>query len=140
MKDQTVMFSADDPAMNAAIQQAKATFGQFLQIFFKRSPNQTAFLIKAFFVSNGQSEHIWVADLVFTGDSSHGVLANEPTLPGMKFKQEVKFHPSQITDWMDIEDGYLVGGYTTRLIRDRLSPDERKTLDAHSPFKIRETV
>ena len=32
--------------------------------------------------------------------------------------QRVEFQPSYISDWMYIENGYLVGGYTTRVIRD----------------------
>jgi uncharacterized protein YegJ (DUF2314 family) len=48
----------------------------------------------------------------------------------LRFKQPVKFDPSRITDWMFIDHGRLVGGYTTRLIRQRMSPEERDAFDA----------
>ena len=50
--------------------------------------------------------------------------------------QKVDFHPSQITDWMYIDKGRLVGGYTTRLIRARMTPAERAALDKASPYKF----
>jgi uncharacterized protein YegJ (DUF2314 family) len=51
--------------------------------------------------------------------------------------QRVDFEPSYISDWMYIEDGYLVGGYTTRVIRDRMTPKERTAYDAQAPYKFR---
>ena len=50
--------------------------------------------------------------------------------------QWVSFDPDDITDWMYIEDGRLIGGYTTRLLRERMSPEERKQLDASAPYKF----
>ena len=50
----------------------------------------------------------------------------------------VEFDPAQITDWMYIENGYLVGGYTTCLIRQRMTPEERQTYDFKAPYKFRE--
>ena len=46
----------------------------------------------------------------------------------------IEFTYPQITDWMYVEDGRLVGGYTMRAIRDRLSSDARAKFDAGSPF------
>lgn len=51
--------------------------------------------------------------------------------------QRVEFEPLYISDWMYIEDGYLVGGYTTRVIRDRMTEEERKKHDAQAPYKFR---
>jgi uncharacterized protein YegJ (DUF2314 family) len=139
-QDETTPFASDDTEMQAAIMTAKNSLGQFLQAFMRPSKDQQAFLIKAVFVEGEQAEHIWLADLSFTGGIPRGVVANEPALPGMRFKQSVEIEPSQITDWMYVEDGYLVGGYTTRLIRQRMSPDERRDFDANAPFKIREVA
>jgi uncharacterized protein YegJ (DUF2314 family) len=139
-QDETTPFASDDPEMQAAIMTAKNSLGQFLQAFMRPSKEQRSFLIKAVFVEGEQAEHIWLADLSFAGGIPRGVVANEPALPGMRFKQSVEIEPSQITDWMYIQDGYLVGGYTTRLIRQRMSADERRDFDAHAPYKIREVA
>ncbi|MEI9865469.1 MAG: DUF2314 domain-containing protein [Limisphaerales bacterium] len=81
-----------------------------------------------------------MADLTFSGQTPCGVVANEPAIPNLKFMQKVEFHPSQITDWMYIEDGYLVGGFTTKLIRERMHSSKRRAFDASTPYKFREAV
>jgi uncharacterized protein YegJ (DUF2314 family) len=93
--------------------------------------------VKAIFVEGEEVEHVWLADLDFSGTLPNGVVANEPLLPSLKFMQTVEFHPSQITDWMYVDDGYLIGGYTTRVIRDRMTPEERRDHDAAVPYKFR---
>jgi uncharacterized protein YegJ (DUF2314 family) len=138
--ESTVPFSSEDPGMEAAIIAAKQSLGIFLKAFARPTKNQRGFLIKFAYIAGGQNEHIWLADLKLTGKPLRGVVANEPISPGIKFMQPVDFEPAQITDWMFIEDGYLVGGYTTRLIRERMTPDARRTLDASAPYKFREDV
>jgi uncharacterized protein YegJ (DUF2314 family) len=91
-------------------------------------------------IEGDQLEHIWLADLDFSGERPRGVVANEPRLPSLKFMQVVEFEPAQITDWMYIEDGYLVGGYTTRVIHDRMTPEERKSHNATAPYKFRDVA
>ncbi len=46
----------------------------------------------------------------FSGSKPSGVVAIEPKLPSLKFMQRVGFEPSHVSDWMYVEDGYLVGG------------------------------
>jgi uncharacterized protein YegJ (DUF2314 family) len=138
LSDKTTSCSPEDIEMEAAIRNAKESVGQFLKTFFSRTERQKSFLLKVVFVEGGQAEHIWLADLVFSGNASRGVVANEPRLSSLKFMQTVEFEPSQITDWMYVEDGYLVGGYTTRLIRERITPSDRKAFDASTPYKFRE--
>lgn len=123
--------------MEAAIDEAKANVDKFFEAFFHPKPNQRNFLVKVVFDEGDKREHIWLADLDFPGETATGVIANEPNLPTLTFMQRVEFHLSYISDWMYIEDGYLIGGYTTRVIRDRMTPGERKEHDAHAPYKFR---
>jgi len=41
-----------------------------------------------------------------------------------------------ISDWLYLEDDLLVGGFTLRVIRDRMSPVERMQFDASVPFRV----
>lgn len=123
--------------MEAAIRKAKDTIRQFFEAFFEPNERQKSFLVKVVFDEGDQREHIWLADLDFSGEKPSGVIANEPNLPSLKFMQRVEFEPSYISDWMYIEDGYLVGGYTIRVIRERMTPEERREHDAKSPYKFR---
>ena len=135
--DKTVPFSSDDEQMGAAIRAAKASFKKFIDAYCRPTERQKNFLVKVMFVEGEQQEHIWLADLDLRSEKPTGVVGNEPNLPGLKFMQRVEFDPLYISDWMYIEDGYLVGGYTTRVIRDRMTPDERREHDAQAPYKFR---
>ena len=123
--------------MEAAIREAKASFEKFIEAFCHPTERQKSFLVKVVFDEGEQREHIWLADLDFQGEKPSGVIANKPILPNLKFMQRVEFEPSYISDWMYIEDGYLVGGYTTRVIRDRMTPEERRNYDCQAPYKFR---
>ena len=135
--DRIDMVASDDAEMNAAITTAKQSFGRFLDAFLDPQPGQSAFEVKAVFVEGDNAEHLWLADLDLS-DAHHlkGTVANKPALLSLRFKQRVEFEPSQITDWMYVQDGKLVGGYTTRVLRDRMSPQKRAAFDAASPYRF----
>jgi len=134
--DRTIGVAADDREMNAAISEARRTIKQFSDAFANPRKGQTSFLLKVVFVSGDQVEHIWLADLEFSGPKPKGVIANEPQIRGFRFKQTVEFDLARVTDWMYVDNGTLVGGYTSRLMRSRLSPEERKKLDAQTPYRF----
>ena len=122
--------------MEAAIRKAKDTIGQFFEAFVEPTERQQSFLVKVVFDEGEQREHIWLADLDFGGAKPSGVIANAPHLTSLVFMQRVEFEPSYILDWMYVEDGYLVGGYTTCVIRARMTPEERREHDSQSPYKF----
>ena len=94
-------------------------------------------MLKIAFVENEKVEHIWVADIDATVFRPMGTIANEPSLAGVLFMERVEFHPSQISDWLYVEDCYMVGGFTIQVIRSLLSEAERAEYDAHAPYKFK---
>lgn len=92
--------------------------------------------MKVAFTENDDVEHIWLADLDFAGSRPSGVVANEPRIKSLKFMQVTEFSVQQVTDWMYVDHGVLVGGYTTRLLRKRIPLEERKAYDARAPYKF----
>lgn len=131
-------FDNDDPRMAFAIDEAKQTLRTFFDVLAKPKANQTGFLVKAKFSDGNMTEHIWLADINPAVFPLEGTVANEPALKDLKFMQRITFHPEQITDWMYLEDGYLVGGFTTQVIRSSMTPSERADHDAQAPFKFRD--
>jgi uncharacterized protein YegJ (DUF2314 family) len=127
---------ADDPEMVAAIDAARQSVGQFIEAFSHPKPGQRAFLVKIAFSRNSQVEHLWIADLDFHGKTPTGVIADSPIRLDLKFMQRVDIDISQLSDWMYVEDGKLVGGYTTRVLRRRMSTSERKEMDAACGYVI----
>lgn len=134
--DRVVQVSEEDEQMEAAVMAAKASFRQFIEAFAAPRPGQTMFLVKVVFDEGDAREHIWLADLDLSTAGPSGVVANEPNLPGLRFMQRVKFDPMYISDWMYVQDGVLVGGFTTRALRERMSPEERAALDAALPYRF----
>jgi len=133
-EDQVQGVAADDAEMLAAINKARSTIKQFFDAFAHPQPGQKAFLVKVAFTEDGDVEHIWLADLDFSAAKPKGVIANEPQLKKLRFKQTVQFDPAHISDWMYIDHGKVVGAYTTRVLRQRMSPEERKKFDLEVPY------
>jgi uncharacterized protein YegJ (DUF2314 family) len=134
--DSTVAVRADDPEMAAAIATARQTIGQFVDALTHPKAGQRSFLVKIAFSKGDQVEHLWIADLEFHGPKPTGVIADTPTRSDLKFMERVEIDISQLSDWMYVENGKLVGGFTTRLLRKRMSPADKKEMDAFCGFKI----
>ena len=120
--------------MDAVIEEARQNFSDFMRAFQAPGEQQHGFQLKVAFFDDDEVEQVWVADLGRTDTGFSGVLASEPLLPSLQYKQPVEFERNRITDWMFIDHGTLVGGYTTRLIRQRMSPEERAAFDATLPY------
>ena len=86
--DRIVPFSSDDSRMEAAIDHAKSTIKEFFDAYCNPTTQQTGFLLKVVFDEGDQREHIWLADLEFTGELPSGVVANEPDLPSLSFMRK----------------------------------------------------
>ncbi len=137
MSDRIISFTDSNKSMAFAIEQAQETLNVFFDAFLSPQDNQESFLLKVKFEDADNVEHIWVADIDSSTFPLQGTVANETNFPNIKFMQRVEFHPSRITDWMFIEDGFLVGGYTTQVIRSQLTPQERVEYDANAPYKFK---
>jgi uncharacterized protein YegJ (DUF2314 family) len=134
--DPVMAVTESDQDINLAIGRARSTLDVFFKQLANQKPNQEGFLVKVRFSHGADVEHIWLADLAITNRQMHGVIASEPRLPGLSFMKSVSFKKDQITDWMYIEDKCLVGGFTTRVLRARMSPDELDALNANLPYRI----
>jgi uncharacterized protein YegJ (DUF2314 family) len=95
------------------------------------------FEVKKRFIQNGQVEHIWLSDVQFAGNRFQGRVDNQPRkIQGLKLGQLVSVKPNEISDWLYIDHGKLVGGYTVRVQYNELSPKEKQEFDRTADFKI----
>ena len=128
--------------LHLATARARKEIDTFVAVLQNPKPSQKHFSVKkAFSVKNGNKtshEHIWLLDVSFRDGQFHGKVDNDPVdVKGLKFGDDAVVDKNEASDWMIIEDGYLVGGYTIIAIRDALPQDERKDFDAHFPYKFR---
>ena len=126
-----------DPAMDKAVAEARRTVPEFLSTLQSPAPGQRTFAVKIALVEDGAHEHIWLGDLRYDGKLIHGSVSNEPVdVKGAKSNDRASVAPSAIADWMFVENGQLVGGYTIRLQYARASLEEKARLKAQSPFRV----
>ena len=129
--DPVVEVSDDDVTMNAAIQEAQQTLYFFIDNFQSPKLGQTYFGIKARFpYSANSAEHMWISDLEYLGQEFDGILGSEPVyVMNLKLGDHVTVSIDNVSDWMIIENNKLIGGYTLRVLRDKMTPDEQKKFD-----------
>jgi uncharacterized protein YegJ (DUF2314 family) len=75
--------------------------------------------------------------LRYDGKAFHGRLNNRPVdVRAIKLGDAVTVAPDEISDWMYVDNGKLVGGYTIRVLVDKLPPNERKQVEQESGYTI----
>ena len=124
----TVTVDAEDAEMNAAIKRARESVQTFLKYLVARKPNQTHFSVKKPFPvgNDGGNEHLWINDLRYDGKQLYGRISNTPVdLRSLKSGDPVSLLPSEISDWMILEDGAIVGGFTFRVLWKRMTLQEQ---------------
>jgi uncharacterized protein YegJ (DUF2314 family) len=134
--DPVVPVGVDDKEMNVAIQQAQASLNEFIRRFEHPEKNDKWFLVKGRFTCGDEVEHIWVADLTYRDNAFSGVIANEPNMQCLHFKEAVTVPFKDITDWMYVSQNRLVGGFTTRVLYYRMSPKARKEENLTRQYRI----
>lgn len=131
------MVPGEDPEMNSAMEQARASVITFITSLQNPGQNQTYFSVKAKIVDGEHSEHIWLYDVSYDSNQFLGKIGNNPlNVKNVSLGDEIALIPSEISDWMIVENNRLIGGYTLRVLRDRLSGEDREKFDESLPFTI----
>ncbi|MEH0154202.1 DUF2314 domain-containing protein [Limibacter armeniacum] len=129
-KPSTYKTVSGDPEMEEAIASAKATFDEFVKALEEKDEKNTFFSIKLPFKTSTGHEHIWLSYIEKREGAFWGLIDNLPNhISGFEIGDRVKIDPEAISDWFYINRGKLIGGYTIRVIRDRMSPKEREQFD-----------
>lgn len=128
----------DDAAMNAAIQKARDTvLTEFAPALKSHHPKQIGHSIKVAIKDGDKVEHLWLTPVTFEGQKFTGKVNNEPKdVKGVKLGTKYSVAPEEISDWMYIDDGKLVGGFSVRVLRDKMPEKERAEFEKGLPFKL----
>ena len=121
----------EDEKMNWAMDKSRLTLHYFKKCLKQSNPDQQYFSVKVKIEEAGKIEHIWLTEPSFDNeDNLFGVVGNEPLdVKSVKLNQKVGIDKNLVSDWMIIENGRLIGGYTIRAIRDNLSGKALKNFD-----------
>lgn len=121
----------DDAEMNEAIRKANATLNDFKKALIGGDTMLRLFSIKIKVdTDDGRVEHIWIGSIEMKGDTLSGRVDNIPqSISSLTESQFVRINTSDISDWMYVRNDTLIGGYTIRVLRNRMSVEERRRLD-----------
>ncbi len=135
--DKVTYVADDDPRMKAAIEKARATVDKFIAAMKVLQPGQNSFSVKMASTDGKNTEHMWLTAISYDGTNFHGTVNNSPDkVNSVKMGQKATVAPSDISDWMYVDNGKLVGGFTLRVLRDALTPKERAEFDKSVQFTI----
>lgn len=130
----------DDERMSWAIEKARLTLHHFKYCLAAPHPYQQYFSAKVKIDDGRYAEHLWVSDPSFDEEGNlFGVISNKPVkINRVAENQRIGIDAEHITDWMIIENGRLIGGYTLRAIREGMTDREKDKFDRHIGFYIDE--
>jgi uncharacterized protein YegJ (DUF2314 family) len=128
---------SDHAAMHRAVIEARKAVGKCIIALKHPAPGQQEFEVKKPFIQGNQVEHIWLSDVRFVGNRFQGQVDNRPRkIRELKLGQLVSVNPNEISDWLYVDNGKLVGGYTVRVHYNELSPQQKREFDREADFKI----
>lgn len=134
MPDGASLHSSDDPALRAASDGARATFGYFwreLSWEYRRVvPALQNAIVKAAFTDADATEHMWLGDIGFDGLNVTGTLVNDPLeLSTVAAGDPVAVALDDVEDWMLMAGDTAYGGFTVHAIRATMGHRERQEHD-----------
>ena len=138
-KDQPAIYTVEDTdaEMNSAIKTANQTLDKFNESLNSKNPDFGYFSLKTKFKTAKGGEHIWVSKITIKDNKYFGVVDNLPeATTDVKIGDNIEIDKNNISDWMYIDKGKLRGGYTIRLLRNRMSVAERQQFDNESGLII----
>ena len=119
--------SSTDVELEAAIEQARASLDTFIAKITTPHADRTFVAVKVRFTPPGESpQDIWVDDVTYTDGFLRGNVGDDIPALRLEAGEKITVDEEDILDWMIVEDGKLIGGYTIRLAVQRMSPEERE--------------
>ncbi|MEN8115199.1 MAG: DUF2314 domain-containing protein [Actinomycetota bacterium] len=128
---------AGDPTMNAAISQAQATLDEFAKVLHAPRATQREFWLKVVLTDGRDYKHVWLAEPFVTDTEVGGIICNDVEwVSGHELGQPVTLGRDRLADWVYVDRDVLQGGFTIRVLREKMSGSERAEYDRSVPFRI----
>lgn len=139
---QGLHIAEDDERMSWAIEKAIATLHYFQNSLLEPEPVQQYFSVKVLIDDGIHREHLWLTSPSFDDEGNlYGIVGNKPVyVNSVEMDQKIGIDPCFISDWMIIEEGRLIGGYTIRAVREGKPAHERAEFDRQVGLYIDEGI
>ena len=130
----------DDAGMNAAIAAARKSYPSFLDTLNAGCADCYQFNVKVKMATyfDDEFEHVWLNDPFEQNGKMYGILANVPEhIHDVKLGDTVEIRTNSLSDWMYVQNGRLVGGFTIKYLYDNVSEEEKREIENGIGAKIR---
>lgn len=133
---QTEPYQLPDAELNAAMQSARQSLPEFLAESLNNDSTGSAFTIKVHAATPKGQEDLWMTGIAQDGDHFTAVVESDPKVLTEQFPMgtEVRFGPGDVVEWHYFKDDKVVGAQVTRILRQRMTPQEREEHDVAYPF------
>ncbi len=119
--DGTIMVPNNDPEIAAAIAKARSTLPAFWKAVAEPGQGEEGFALKVAIKDGGDTEHFWLIDVEREGDKYVGTINNDPQIVGnVTAGDRYAFAEADISDWMFMRSGKIVGNETMRPLLKRM--------------------
>jgi len=124
-RDKTINVEKDNAEMNAAIAKARSTLPHFWQIFGQRERGESQFSLKVRITDNKGTEHFWATDVERRDGKIWGTINNDPNIvASVKLGDRIAIPEADISDWLYMRDGKMVGNETLKPLFKKMSAAE----------------
>ena len=124
-RDQVVHVPAGDPEMLGAIAQARSTLPAFWQAFERPELGDSDFALKVLVTDKRREEYFWVTGIARRDGRILGTIDNDPKIVGnVKLGDRIEISEGDISDWLYMRNGRMVGNYTVRPLFKRMPASE----------------
>jgi uncharacterized protein YegJ (DUF2314 family) len=124
-QDSTTNVEGNDPEMGAAIAKARATLPEFWRKWERHRRDETDFSLKVRITDKNGTEHFWLSQLEQHDGKTFGVLNNDAQIVKcVKLGDLIEIPENEISDWLYLRRGKMVGNYTIRALFKKMSPEE----------------
>ncbi len=127
--DTVIQVKDDDPEMIAAIAKARASLPQFWQVFDNPANGESNFSLKVKITDSKGTEHFWATDIERKDGKIQGTINNDPNIvASVKLGDRIPIPQADISDWLYMKNGKMVGNETLKPLLKTLPPAEAETL------------
>jgi len=133
-----VQIRAEDAEMNAAIAEARARIGEFVDALQAENAAYHEFYVKKpYCTPGGEKEHMWIGQVTAKDGNFSGVIANDAVeTKEVSVGQTVEIAFSEISDWKFQDGAKLIGGSTIRYFYNRMNGAEKEAFRKESGLTI----
>lgn len=125
LSDKLVRVPTGDPEMAAAIAKARSRLPEFWKALAQPAGGESGFALKVAIRDGTEVEHFWLVDVSRNGERYSGTINNDPeVVHSVQSGQRYDFGEADISDWMFMRNGKIVGNETMRPLLKRMPEAE----------------